>query len=233
MDLRNPKFRADLPQDRYAMGELHLASKQVHAEVLPLLYSTVTFCAYTTHILRQLVRDVPSCSLKFVGTLHLAHQTYGPPRDANHEILRLKHQRSWERTCIATAQALPNLNTLYVILDVCDAPPRFTLYERWVLALYPFAIHCTKLASVNIHVLTQELDRCYINPKDTKKWCKNYYLWHIQGLVARYEACKRLHRLFGDAVGKKILGAGDEEAMEEYRKAAEEVDAGWDFVFCS
>jgi hypothetical protein len=29
------------------------------------------------------------------------------------------------------------------------------------------------------------------------------------------------------------LGAGDEEAMEEYRKAAEEVDSGWDFMFCS
>jgi hypothetical protein len=129
------------------------------------------------------------------------------------------------------ATAFPSLRRLQVVLDIRDEPLRFGLYEPWVLPLYPFNLRCASLSEVDIILATRELDDNYIDPRNTKMWA-GYPPQTVQRLVARYETCKRLHLLFGQAIAIKLLGTGDEDSLVEYKDAVKEARGTWNFTFC-
>jgi hypothetical protein len=137
------------------------------------------------------------------------------------EIWKRKHDEKWVETCKLVVRKLPNLQELTINLDVRDIPLRFTLHEKWVKPLLFFTNRKAKFKNVHINIFTSEIRNSYIDVKDGKKWT-GWAPWYVRILKERHDGVREMHRLFGKAIAKRIMGFCEDCSLEEYRETLEE-----------
>lgn len=221
-----------------SLNAVSLVNKQMYAETLPLLYAATHFISASPKRVLNFLTYITPNAAAWIRTLELTYTTYGNPPPLHLAHLRRKHIDSWTAMCRLTGKLLLGLEDLRVWIHVTAAPLHMDLRQDWVAPLLQFrrltvgkspspsvspcpspklikvvttgeAPHKTRLINIDV-----KLSSTYTQPF---RWAH----------PAPEVACFELHRLFGEAITKAILGLNEKDAMEEWEEAWNETYADW------
>jgi hypothetical protein len=204
---------------------LNLVCKQIYTETLAFIYHKTVFVFDAPSRITNFLRTVSSPKLGHITKLQLHYSTYGCPKWTRDRVWQDKHNESWIRACTLAAKKLGNLTSLKLWIRVNHDPLRFSLRQTWVVPLLQFrrlALTCNK-DSPTTSVQRKMLQSVAIDVQTRLSGC------HFVGNQQLARASEDLHRLFGKAIGKAILGAKEEVAMAEFNDAWEGEHAMWQY----
>jgi hypothetical protein len=178
---------------------------------------------------------LPKKNLSYITKLYLHYTTYGSPRLLKNCVWQQKHLDTWMDTCKAASKKLVNLQELEVWLQVNTTPLFFDLRQAWLKPTLQFrrlscvrnvkgedeetddtdAIATTPLSKTN-HRIPLRVAKIHFNTF----WSRNGALGR-NAVPALADANSKLHHIFGEAISHAILGASEEEAMADFKKAWE------------
>jgi hypothetical protein len=196
---------------------INLVCKQIYAETLVFIYHRTTFVFDAPKRLTNFLSTIPKSKLELITSLELHYTTYACPKWTKDRVWQDKHGESWKRACGATAKKLVNLRTLRISVRVYHDPLRFDLRQTWVVPLLQFR----RLTSTPTH--RKKLETVEVDFKTRLSGSQ------FAGNHALAKASEDLHRLFGRAVGRAILGDKEDEAMAEWKSAWEGKHAMWQY----
>ena len=214
---------------------LVLVCKRVHIESLMFLYHNTTFVFNAPGRITNFLQVLPKANLTFVTKLQLHYTTYGSPRLRRDCIWQEKHLHSWTTACKSVSKKLVNLQELEVWLQVNATPLFFDLRQTWLEPLLKFRrLSCVRQVKPDVEetevsdqAVTPTLDKTDNQPplKVAKIhfstfWSSNHAL-ERNAVPALANANSNLHHIFGQAISQAILGASEEEAMADFKKAWE------------
>lgn len=192
-----------------------LICKQIYSEVIVMLYANTTFIFNASNRLSNFLAMVPKPNLAWVKKLRLHYSTYGNPNQTSLATFKTKHCTSWTKTCTKASKLFSSLQELRITLHVTDTPLHFDLRQTWLLPILQFRrLTRPRISRPGITTpgplkdIQIDLSTFYTRP----------FIWYNSQLE---EACKDLHALFADAIRKRVLGIGEEDALSEYKKAWE------------
>ncbi|KAF2499202.1 hypothetical protein BU16DRAFT_453636 [Lophium mytilinum] len=209
-----------------SLHALLLVNKGIYTEVLPLFYAATTIHTASPTRLSNFFTHIPPGAAAWVRKLELTYTTYGHAHNAHLAHFRTKHFARWTELCRQAAKLMVGLEALRVWVHVTASPLHLNLRERWVAPLLQFRRltvpnanrkdgaggHGTQNALLK-HVKV-ELSSAFTHP----------FKWAHPGPET---ACFELHRLFGEAIARAMLGWSEKDAMVEWDEAWEETYKEW------
>ena len=206
---------------------LNLVCKQVYTETLAFLYYKTTFVFDAPRRINNFLSVVSKLKTEMIAKLHLHIVTYGPPKKPEYNTWQVRHTESWVRACKAASKNFQGLQELVIWMQINHNPLRFSLRESWVAPLLhfrrsnhrstnfnPSTARRNNLDIVKIHILT--------------RWSKNPPL-AFNGNAELAEASIDLHHLFGQAIALAVLGAKEDEAMNNFNTAWKVTYREWQY----
>lgn len=200
-------------------GALILVCKQIHAETLPFLYHRITLLFQAPRRIATFLHTLSTPTRTHITTLHLHYTTYGNPRATCDIIWQDKHIASWTRACKFASKTLVCLRKLEVDVWLSESAPKFNLRQRWLQPLWQFRrLACIDSRKDAMGGEALGVKRCALEAVEVRVRTR---LWgHKFGADARLAgACRVLHGLFSQGIGKAVCGAGEVEAMAEFERA--------------
>ncbi|KAF2842786.1 hypothetical protein M501DRAFT_915309, partial [Patellaria atrata CBS 101060] len=190
---------------RPTLAGLLLTCKQLNIEASVFFYAQTTFQFYTLNRLDNFLKVPTASTLALVNHLKLDFNTYGHPGETQWERYKEAHDASLLRIFTLTAQALPGLTTLSLILSVMDRPLRFTLAESWVAPLLAFSTtRNPRLKNVTVSLRSP--------------WTKRKFM----GKSAMWKTSVLTHAFFSQAIRRIITGSDEEKALVDYVRFIEQ-----------
>jgi hypothetical protein len=207
---------------------IHLVCKQIHSETLAVIYHKTVFVFDAPKRIANFLDTVPRPKLEYITKLQLHYTTYGCPKWTKDCVWQDKHHDSWIRACSAASKKLSNVRTLKIWMRVMDDPLRFDLRQSWVVPLLQFrrlarVITDNSPTAANTPAQMKKLDSVEVDFQTRLSGCR------FAGNHRLAKANEDLHRLFGRAIGKAILGAKANVAMADFNAAWEGEYAMWQY----
>lgn len=198
-------------------GALTRTSRQIHAESLPFFYATVFFIFSAPNALLRFVRGgrrgrgaLAPAKLALIRKLHVAHATYGDPDLTRDVMWKERSDARWALAMREAAARLTGLRVLRLRVVVNDRPMVFGMGAWWVRALMVWEA-CRRPAG--------EQDETKKEALQVTVAVQSQGVAKAMGNMVLREPMMELHRLFSEAVMKRLAGWGEEEAMGEYYEA--------------
>jgi hypothetical protein len=209
--------------------------KQIHHESLLFVYHNTTFVAAAPRRIMNFLQVLPKKNLSYITKLHLHYTTYGNPRLLKDCVWQQKHLDSWTDTCKAASKRLVNLQELEVWLQVNTTPLFFDLRQAWLKPMLHFRrLSCVRNVKEEVEEIddTKSIAASPLNKTDNRiplRVARIHFdtFWSRSGALERNavpalaHANSTLHHIFGQAISQAILGASEEEAMADFKKAWE------------
>ncbi|KAF2645772.1 hypothetical protein P280DRAFT_465535 [Massarina eburnea CBS 473.64] len=193
---------------------LVLVCKQIHLESVVFLYQKTTFVFDAPKRINNFLRWVPLRNLAHVTKLQLCYIPY------NGNGWDTKHRLSWTRVCKAFTKKMISLQDLTLYIYTAQSVRWFDLRQHFVQPL----LHFRRLSVANP-------SKGPSNSPASLKMVKVHFstYWSRTGFTQQplTDASNHLHRLYGEAIGKAILGKSEDEAMEGFLDAWEGRYAMW------
>ncbi|KAF2178586.1 hypothetical protein K469DRAFT_718120 [Zopfia rhizophila CBS 207.26] len=206
-----------------SLSALILVCSQVHTEVIALLYSNTTFAFAAPRRIMNFLEVLPKQNLALITKLHLHYATYNCPYLSSHVVWQDKHTACWSDTCKHASRKLVNLQELQFWLHVTVTPLYFDLCQYWIEPLLHFRrLTRSRTAKDNASSSISDSTRqsFSIGPLDIKIHFSTYYNRPFIFSHSRLaDACADLHRLFAEAIRRRVMGWAVEDAMVDYREA--------------
>jgi hypothetical protein len=190
---------------------LNLVCKLLHAETVAFLYRKTVFVFDAPKRVCNFLAVVSQPRLECIARMEMHYSTYGCPKLAKDVVWQEKHHGSWVQACKTAARKMGGLRELKVWMRVNQDPLRFSLRETYVAPVLQFRRLAGKLERV-------EIDFCTALSGNS-----------FRGNQRLAMASGELHRLFGQAIGKAIMGAKEEEAMSGFREMWEGKYKVWQY----
>ncbi|KAF1815965.1 hypothetical protein P152DRAFT_455688 [Eremomyces bilateralis CBS 781.70] len=196
------------------------ASRQTLAESIVFLYRHTKFAFRSQRPFLNFLRVTPASSLSNVSRLHLEILMYGDPREIPHMTFKEKQMKNWLGLWKKASELLPNLRHLKIVAQVNAVPLRFTLSEEWVQPMLQFA--ACPLTSVEVRLLTTFRPRTILDEELRPPGLVLTVTPNMRPMSLEDRHHAELHRLFENAIERKLLTHGeveDKEAIREFRKS--------------
>jgi hypothetical protein len=214
---------------------LVLVCKQVHRESLVFMYHNTTFVFNAPSRITNFLEVLPKANLAHVTKLQLHYTTYGSPQLRVDCVWQERHLHSWTSACKSASKKLVQLQELEVWLHVKATPLFFDLRQAWLEPLLQFrrltcvrqvkaGVEETKVSDQTTTTISNETDN--LPPLKIAKihfntfWSKDHTL-ERNAVPSLVNANFDLHHIFAQAISQAILGASEEEAMADFKKAWE------------
>ncbi|KAJ4337145.1 hypothetical protein N0V95_008402 [Ascochyta clinopodiicola] len=130
-----------------------------------------------------------------------------------------KHVESWARACKVASKSLTCLRELGIEICINEDAPKFNLRQKWLQPLLQFR----RLSlSKNREGKPDGMEFIQKSPVlQTVNIKVKSHLWkHNFEMNTRLSnACKHLHKLFGQGISSAILGAKEDDAMANFNTA--------------
>jgi hypothetical protein len=209
---------------------INLTCKQVHVETVAFLYRKTVFVFQAPKRITNFLDIVSKPRIEHITNLQLHYTTYGCPKWTKDCEWQEKHNRSWIRACNAAARKLISLHNLRVWIQVNDEPLHFSLRKIWVLPLLQFRrltlVSESADGTPNLQNPRTQQGKLKLVEVDFSTRLSGYQFGGNQELA---KASEDLHRLFGHAIGRAVLGAREEDAMAEFKTAWEVKYGMWQY----
>jgi hypothetical protein len=190
---------------------LNLVCKLLHTETVAYLYRKTVFVFDAPKRICNFLAVVSQPRLECIARMEMHYSTYGCPKLAKDVVWQEKHHGSWVLACKTAARNMGGLRELKVWMRVNQDPLRFSLRETYVAPVLQFRRLAGKLERV-------EIDFCTALSGNS-----------FRGNQRLAMASEELHRLFGQAIGKAIKGAKEEEAMSGFQEVWEGKYKVWQY----
>lgn len=215
---RNQVVQREATKWATSLCPLILTCKLVHMETLPLLYRNTTFVFNVPKRFRWFFDTVPDKNVSYITKLELYYLPYHEPM----MICKAKnftkaHLAAWVGICRYAAKNLVNLQDLTIHIDASWPKRFFDLRQDIVKPFLQFRRLSPKDGSNGPTLKTVKVNF-------TSHWSRDGSFDNDPRLT---EASKDLHRLYGEAIRKAILGATEVDAMAELVEAWEGKHALW------
>ncbi|KAF2683260.1 hypothetical protein K458DRAFT_418896 [Lentithecium fluviatile CBS 122367] len=207
---------------------LILVCQHIHRESVVFLYHNTTFVFNAPKRMGYFMNSLPT-NLCLITRLELHYTNYGDNQWVR-EGLKDKHHAIWVRTCKAVAKRFVNLQELTVWMYITAQPLFFDLRQEWLAPLLPFRrVNLTRQSEdpkdgSNRPVGIGREGLRLVDIQFDTHWSRPDAFLDRPRLT---KASMDLHRLFGLAVSRAILGADEEEAMADFKEAWEGKHARW------
>ncbi|KAL1643505.1 hypothetical protein SLS58_004865 [Diplodia intermedia] len=207
------------PETKWATspGALVLTCRKIHAEALPFFYALPFFIFSAPRALLRFLALLPPAKLALVRKLHVAHATYGDPADPDDEPWRARHGRAWKRAMDEAARLLTGLRLLRCRVVANERPLVFALASApWAQVLVDaWGAACRREAPDE-----GKLRRRGAPDPPLRVEIAVQSAWVVKGAYMPNEALRgalvELHRLFAEAVRRRLCGWSEEDAMVEF-----------------
>ena len=139
-DYKRRSHEANPPKLVLAPGPaaLMLTCKQIHNEVIGILYGGSCFAFNSVRVLEKFLDTINGIAKLSITKLYLRHGTYGEPRFQRDHWWKMQHDDRWEFACWRISKCCPNLRELEVRLQINDLPLNLNLKANWVQPLLCF-----------------------------------------------------------------------------------------------
>ncbi|KAL0257898.1 hypothetical protein SLS55_007066 [Diplodia seriata] len=207
------------PETKWATspGALVLTCRKIHTEALPFFYALPFFIFSAPRALLRFLALLPPAKLALVRKLHVAHATYGDPMDPDDERWRARHARAWKRAMDEAARLLTGLRVLRCRVVANERPLVFALggsAAPWAEVLVDaWGAACRREAPDERQMRAGALGPLRVEIAVQSAWVvKGAYMPNetLRGALVE------LHRLFAEAVRRRMCGWSEEDAMVEY-----------------
>ncbi|KAB2571544.1 hypothetical protein DBV05_g9791 [Lasiodiplodia theobromae] len=210
----NPSEQPPATKWPTSVGALVLTNRQIHSEALSFFYATPLFTFETTNALLRFLALLPPHKLAYIRKLQIAHTTYGDPVNPRDDMWKARHERAWARAMGETARLLTGLQLLRCRVVANERPLVFGLGVGWAQAL-------TKAWSAACQrTMTPEETRKKGGLEPLRVEIAVQSAWVVKGADMPNGHLRRalveLHRLFAEAVRRRLYGWSEEDAMVEY-----------------
>lgn len=198
------------------MTGLIFVCKQVYAETIGSFYKSTIFSFDSPNRVFSFLKVPSACNLANVTKIQLHYQTYGDPKKSEHLEWKQKHLRSWNRTCKAAAKRLVNLQSIDIWVRMTESVIRLDIHAPCLKPVFYFRKFRdpTKTLAKALIKANVRVDTIWSRPDA-------FINQHLSF------ASVHLHHLFGQAVGRLILGATEATAMADFNDAWENKYAQW------
>jgi hypothetical protein len=133
---------------------LHLASKRIAHEVIPLMYQRYTFYIQSKSAMANLVKHVPRKYLKQIRRLRVDHRAYGNPKYTRDTFRRDKHTKAW--TTFFRTLPVPALEELEVNVYVRGPQRSVSPSDYWVAPLLELRARRDRIKHLDIVMWASE-----------------------------------------------------------------------------
>lgn len=210
----NPSEQPPATKWPTSVGALVLTNRQIHSEALPFFYATLLFTFETTNALLRFLALLPPHKLAYIRKLQISHTTYGDPVDPHDDMWKARHERAWMRAMDKAARLLTGLQLLRCRVVANERPLVFGLGVGWAQALTKaWSAACQRTAP-------EETTRKKGGLEPLQVEIAVHSAWVVKGALMPNGHLRRalveLHRLFAEAVRRRLYGWSEEDAMVEY-----------------
>ncbi|GME45176.1 hypothetical protein GTA08_BOTSDO03075 [Neofusicoccum parvum] len=201
-------------------GALVRTSRQIHAEALPFFYATAFFIFSAPRALRRFLALLPPRKLALVRKLHVAHATYGDPATPADGVWKVRSDEAWAVAMREAAARLTGLEVLRVRVVVNERPLVFGLGAEFVRALMVWGEASRPGGGWGGEGYDVVRQRGVAEREPLRVEVAVQSAWVAKGAAMPdrrlAEAHVELHRLFSEAVRRRLLGWSEADAMVEY-----------------
>ncbi|PVH94988.1 hypothetical protein DM02DRAFT_618229 [Periconia macrospinosa] len=220
---RNQRVQGETTKWATSICPLILVCKSIHTETIPFLYRNTTFVFDAPKRMSRFLSTVPKKNLAYITKLELYYYPYlEPEMRFEGKNFTKAHHEAWIRTCKAMSKNLVNLQDLTLVIYGSYAKRYFDLRQDVVTPFLQFR----RLAVGNgsDHKKKDAATLKTVKVDFTSRWSRLSTYVENAPIV---QVSKALHKLYGEAIAKAILGATETEAMAELLEAWEGEYAMW------
>lgn len=143
---------------------LLLACQEIKSDVETFLYARTTFCFTSAKVLHRFLNRASPSGLRVIEKVEIQQAGYNHARLLNNDIYRRKYYRSWARVCDRAGQAMTNLRSVYLRVEIFDWPLDIdddlddSMWKHSLVKLAPKRVDQVEV-SLSHHMLSQDVAR--------------------------------------------------------------------------
>ena len=115
--------------------EMLLVNRTIHDEIIPVLYSRMTFCFEVMKPLNCFLAHASSRGIANIRKIEIVHAQYGEPLWLDDREFKKRHDAKWLKLCRRIGKEMVSLQQLRLDFRICDWPTRLAMNAGWVKPL--------------------------------------------------------------------------------------------------